>query len=103
MASAGHRWRRRWRRTTTVAPTLLLFGLAGLVGGPLDSSLFVVRDRGAPAEAHAQVFTLGAGLRMTAAAVGSGLAGVFAGLGGDGLLPATAGCQLLGRRAARCS
>ena len=33
---------------------------------------------------------------MTAAAVGSGLAGVFAGLGGDGLLPATAGCQLLG-------
>ena len=79
-----------------VAPTLLLFGLAGLVGGPLDSSLFVVRDRGAPAEAHAQVFTLGAGLRMTAAAVGSGLAGVFAGVGGDGLLLATAGCQLLG-------
>jgi MFS family permease len=79
-----------------VGPTLVLFAIAGFFGGPLAGSLFVVRDREAPANAHTQVFTLGAGLKITAAAVGAGLAGIFAGISAERLMIAIAGCQLLG-------
>ena len=77
------------------AAALALFAAAGTLGGPLTSSLFVVRERRTPGEVRTQVFTLAAGLRVTDAALGAGLAGFGARLGGDGLLLAIAGCYLL--------
>jgi predicted MFS family arabinose efflux permease len=75
--------------------TLALFGVAGLINGPLFASLLVVRDREAPAEVRTQVFTIGAGLKVTAAAAGVALAGLATGRGAAVLLLAVAGSQLL--------
>ncbi|WP_426514333.1 MFS transporter [Dactylosporangium sp. McL0621] len=56
-----------------------LFAVAGLFDGPLFTSLLQVRASEAPARARTQVFTLGAGVKLSAAAIG---AAVFAGVGG---------------------
>lgn len=77
------------------AIVLALFAGAGGLSGPLTSSLFVVRERRTPEEVRTQVFTLAAGLRVTAAALGAALAGFGARLGGEGLLLAIAACYLL--------
>jgi MFS family permease len=76
-------------------PTLALFVVAGLINGPLFASLLVVRDREAPPEARTQVFTIGAGLKVTAAAAGVALAGLATGHGTTVLLLAVAASQLL--------
>ena len=76
-------------------PTLILFAAAGLLDGPLFASLLIVRDREAPPEVRTQVFTIGAGLKVTAAAAGAALAGLAAGLGTGVLLLAVAGAQVL--------
>jgi MFS family permease len=76
-------------------PTLLLFALAGLATAPVFSSLLVVRDREAPPEARTQVFTIGAGLKVTAAAAGAALAGLATGLGAGTLLLLVAAGQVL--------
>ena len=81
---AGDRW-----------TTLALFLVAGLVNGPTFASLLVVRDREAPAAVRTQVFTIGAGLKVTAAAAGVALAGLATGHGTTVLLLAVAGSQLL--------
>jgi predicted MFS family arabinose efflux permease len=81
---AGGRW-----------PTLALFLVAGLVNGPTFASLLVVRDREAPPAVRTQVFTIGAGLKVTAAAAGVALAGLATGRGVAVLLLAVAGTQLL--------
>jgi MFS family permease len=81
------------------AATVLLFAIAGLVNGPMFVSLLAVRDRDAPPEARTQVFTLGAGLRMTAAAAGAAIAGAASGWGAGVLLAGMALCQLLGAAA----
>jgi hypothetical protein len=75
--------------------TLALFATAGLLDGPLFASLLLVRDREAPADVRTQIFTIGAGLKVTAAAAGAALAGVATGMGAPGLLIAVAASQVL--------
>jgi predicted MFS family arabinose efflux permease len=75
--------------------TLILFAVAGLVDGPLFASLLAVRDREAPPEVRTQVFTIGAGLKVTAGAAGAALAGLTAGAGAGALLLAVAASQVL--------
>jgi MFS family permease len=75
--------------------TLALFLLAGVINGPTFASLLVVRDREAPPETRTQVFTIGAGLKVTAAAAGVVLAGLATGHGTAVLLLAVAASQLV--------
>jgi MFS family permease len=75
--------------------TLALFAVAGLIVGPLLASLLVVRDREAPPAVRTQIFTIGAGLRVTAASAGVALAGLATGLGVAVLLLAVAAVQLV--------
>lgn len=83
-----------------VAPALwlvlVLFVLVGVLNGPLFCAVLAVRDREAPPAAHTQVFTIGAGLKTTAAAAGAALAGAFTGSGVGVLLLGIAACQALG-------
>jgi predicted MFS family arabinose efflux permease len=76
--------------------TLPLFALAGLLSGPMAVSLFAARDRESPPGARTQVFTLGAGLKVTGAAAGAAIAGLAAGVGPLVLLAGVAGCQVAG-------
>jgi MFS family permease len=74
--------------------TLPLFAVAGLLNGPMVCALLAVRDREAPPAVRTQIFTVGAGLRVTGAAAGAALAGFATGLGPDMLLLAVAAVQL---------
>lgn len=66
---------------TGALPVLLvLFGLAGVADGPTFGALLLVRDARAPEDARSQVFTVGAGAKITAAAVGAALGGLLSGL-----------------------
>ncbi|MGH8876491.1 MAG: MFS transporter, partial [Stackebrandtia sp.] len=56
---------------------LVLFAIAGAGDGPLLSATLRVRAAHAPAGVRAQVFTTGAALKLSAAAVGAALAGVM--------------------------
>jgi Major Facilitator Superfamily len=64
----------------------VLFAVSGVANGPLFGALLLTREHYAPEQVRAQVFTLGAGLKITAAAAGSALAGLAAGLSSSGLL-----------------
>ncbi|WP_407549476.1 MFS transporter [Streptomyces sp. Pv4-95] len=57
-----------------------LFAVAGLCDGPLLTATLRIRAAHAPPATRAQVFTLGAGLKITAAACGATLAGLAAAL-----------------------
>jgi hypothetical protein len=88
--------------TGNVAVSLALFAVSGFFVGPQVSALFTSRDQQAPAEFHTQVFTFGAGLKITAAALGAALAGAVGsngaggtGLGGNALVLAVAGCHIV--------
>jgi MFS family permease len=74
-------------------PALVLFAAAGLVEGPLFASLLTVRDREAPPGVRTQVFTIAAGLKVTAAAAGAALAGLISGFGATVLVLGVAGTQ----------
>ncbi|MEU4482942.1 MFS transporter [Micromonospora sp. NPDC023966] len=76
--------------------TLPLFALVGLLNGPLFCAVLAVREREAPPAAHTQVFTVGAGLKSTAAAAGAALAGACTGSGVGLLLLGVAACQAFG-------
>lgn len=52
--------------------------IAGLADGPQLAAVFAVRHREAPERSRSQVFTTGASLKITAAAVGAMLAGSLA-------------------------
>lgn len=71
-----------------------LFALAGVGDGPLLSTTLRIRADHAPEDAHAQVFTLGAGLKQTSAAAGAALVGTLSGLAPALLLLAIAALQL---------
>jgi hypothetical protein len=106
---------RRWRPEVVVAGCLLLmaapfallplagprwlqlflFAVAGSLFGPLTTALFTVRDREAPPAVRTQIFTIGAGMKVTAAAAGAALAGLATSIGIAGLLLAIAACQVL--------
>jgi MFS family permease len=64
-------------------PTLpvlaVAFTVAGIADGPLFGALLTTRQRWSPPELRSQVFTLGAGAKITAAAAGAALAGTLAG------------------------
>ncbi|MBM7168700.1 MFS transporter [Streptomyces sp. G44] len=75
--------------------TTVLFVLAGACTGPLFSALLAARERYAPTEVRTQIFTLGAGLKSTAAAGGAAAAGALSGVGTSALLLAVAACQFL--------
>ncbi|MEU0154640.1 MFS transporter [Micromonospora fulviviridis] len=80
----------------SVWATLPLFALVGLLSGPLFCAVLAVREQEAPPAAHTQVFTVGAGLKSTAAAAGAALAGALAASGAGLLLLGMAACQALG-------
>jgi MFS family permease len=52
--------------------------LAGLADGPQLAAIFAVRHREAPERLRSQVFTTGASLKITAAAIGASIAGQLA-------------------------
>jgi hypothetical protein len=62
--------------TESLGLTATLFGLSGLFVGPFASALFLARSQLAPEAVRAQVFTIGAGLKVTAAALGAALIGL---------------------------
>ena len=63
--------------TVASSPPVLavLFGLSGIATGPLFGALLTVRQDRAPVALRGQVFTLGAGVKITATAAGAALAG----------------------------
>lgn len=71
-----------------------LFALAGVCDGPLLTATFRIRAAYAPPRTRAQVFTLGAGLKITSAAGGATLVGSTATLPPSLLLLAIAAVQL---------
>jgi MFS family permease len=65
--------------------TLLAMGVAGLFVAPGVAAMLLIRQRESPPEVRSQIFTVGAGLRVSAAAIGAAGAGLLAGLGGTTL------------------
>ncbi|HSW91997.1 MAG TPA: MFS transporter [Candidatus Saccharimonadales bacterium] len=62
-----------------IALALIAMLVVGLADGPQLAAIFAVRHREAPERSRGQVFTTGASLKITAAAVGATLAGQLAG------------------------
>ncbi len=60
--------------------TLIAMLIAGLADGPQLAAIFAVRHREAPERSRSQVFTTGASLKITMAALGAVLAGQLAGI-----------------------
>jgi len=58
--------------------TGVLFAVSGFSTGPLFGALLLTRHHHAPVRLRTQVFTLGAGAKITATAVGAAAAGTFA-------------------------
>lgn len=58
---------------------LLAILVAGIADGPQLAAVFAVRHREAPERYRSQVFTTGASLKITAAAIGAAMAGILAG------------------------
>ncbi|TJZ41609.1 MFS transporter [Streptomyces piniterrae] len=79
----------------STAAGLALFALAGLCEGPLLTATLRIRADHAPPRARAQVFTLGAGLKISAAACGAALVGAAAALPPPLLLLGIAALQLI--------
>ncbi|MFK0253795.1 MFS transporter [Streptomyces sp. NPDC090445] len=63
----------------SVAVGAVLFAVAGVCDGPLLTATLRIRADHAPDAVRTQVFTLGAGLKLTAASVGAALVGLAAG------------------------
>ncbi|MEU9236386.1 MFS transporter [Streptomyces subrutilus] len=80
--------------TPSLAATAVLFAVAGVCDGPLLTATLRIRSQYAPDAVRTQVFTLGAGLKVTAASAGAALVGFAAGAPPWTLLTAIAGLQL---------
>ncbi|MFB6578383.1 MFS transporter [Streptomyces sp. NPDC056402] len=78
----------------SVAVTAALFALAGVCDGPLLTATLRIRAQYAPEEVRTQVFTLGAGLKVTAASTGAALVGIVADAPAAALLTGIAGLLL---------
>ncbi|WP_328475374.1 MFS transporter [Actinoplanes sp. NBC_00393] len=72
-----------------------LIAVAGLLMGPTTVALFSIRDRESPPEIRTQVFTLGAGIKVTSAAAGAAVGGLLSTAGPALLLGVIAAGQLL--------
>ncbi|MFE2327499.1 MFS transporter [Streptomyces sp. NPDC059385] len=79
--------------TPSVAVTAALFAVAGVCDGPLLTATLRIRAEYAPDGVRTQVFTLGAGLKMTAASAGAALVGLAADAPAGLLLTGIAGLQ----------
>ncbi|MCJ0875690.1 MFS transporter [Streptomyces sp. AP-93] len=64
--------------TPSLPLTAVAFAAAGVCDGPLLTATLRIRSEYAPARARTQVFTLGAGLKVTAASTGAALVGLAA-------------------------
>jgi predicted MFS family arabinose efflux permease len=64
--------------SSSLVVTAALFTISGIFLGPFTGALFTTRENRAPADARAQVFTISAGLKTTAAAAGAALGGALA-------------------------
>ncbi|PPG36174.1 hypothetical protein C5E10_01245 [Pseudoclavibacter sp. RFBG4] len=53
--------------------------ISGLFAAPANAAMMLLRDKESKPNVRSQVFTIGAGLRVTAAAVGAAIAGLIAG------------------------
>lgn len=78
----------------SVAVTAALFALAGVCDGPLLTATLRIRAQYAPDGVRTQVFTLGAGLKVTAASTGAALVGIVADAPAAALLTGIAGLLL---------
>ncbi|MYV73620.1 MFS transporter, partial [Streptomyces sp. SID1046] len=78
----------------SVAVTAAVFALAGVCDGPLLTATLRIRARYAPDGVRTQVFTLGAGLKLTAASAGAALVGIAADAPAAALLTGIAGLLL---------
>ncbi|MCX4524522.1 MULTISPECIES: MFS transporter [unclassified Streptomyces] len=78
----------------SVAVTAALFAVAGVCDGPLLTATLRIRSQYAPEAVRTQVFTLGAGLKLTAASAGAALVGLTAELPAQALLGGIAVLQL---------
>jgi MFS family permease len=78
-------------------PLCALFALAGFSNGPLFGALLVTRNARAPEHLRSQVFTLGAGTKISSSAAGAAVAGLLvAHASTASLLLLCAACSLLG-------
>ncbi|MFD4241440.1 MFS transporter [Streptomyces sp. NPDC058525] len=78
----------------SLAATVALFAVAGVCDGPLLTATLRIRSEHAPDAVRTQVFTLGAGLKVTAASAGAALVGFAAEAPAWTLLTGIAGLQL---------
>lgn len=83
-------------RPAVLAASLVLVAAVGGFGSPMVVGVFAVRDRESPSAIRTQVFTIGAGLKVTAAAAGAAIAGLAAPAGAAALLLGIAVCQFVG-------
>ena len=60
--------------------TIGAIALSGVCTGPSTAAMLLLRKQQSPSVVRSQVFTVGSGLRATAAAVGAALAGLVAGV-----------------------
>jgi len=60
--------------------TIAAIALSGVCTGPSTAAMLLLRKQQSPPVVRSQVFTVGSGLRATAAAVGAALAGLVAGV-----------------------
>jgi MFS family permease len=74
----------------------VLLAFSGLVAGPVAGATFMTRQRHSRDDLRAQVFALGAGLKISASALGAAAAGLLASVDGAGQLAAIAACSLGG-------
>jgi hypothetical protein len=81
--------------TPSIGATAVLFGLSGIFIGPFGSALFTARTQYAAEAVRTQVFTIGAGLKVTATALGAALIGPFTDLPVWALLLLVASSPLL--------
>ncbi|GAA2384809.1 MFS transporter [Dactylosporangium salmoneum] len=73
-----------------------LFGVVGLCDGPMLAAVLQVRSTEAPGRVRTQVFTIGAGLKVSMAAVGAAVFASVAAWPVEALVVGVAGTQLLG-------
>ncbi len=81
---------------TNTPLALLMFALAGALGGPQGTAQFAVRDRFSPQNVRTQVFTLSTSLKTTFAALGAALAGLISGASPQLLLMIAVSFTLVG-------
>lgn len=79
----------------SIWPTVLLFSLSGIFIGPFGAALFTARTHYSAEAVRTQVFTIGAGTKVTASAIGAASIGFLSGIPTGAQLLLVAGSPLL--------